>query len=355
MAFNGAGLFVRLYNWVSDAAAAINITASRMDGEMDGFAAGLSNCITRDGQGKPSAAIDWNGQNLSNVNGLTTTGNTTLGDATTDTLNVGNGGLFKDAAGNTGFGGAANAGYRVDVSGTIRSAGGETSAAGYGVRVLNATANGGGSLTAGAGAGGGLSITSDGGSLRLNTNSADRVVIDVSGNAATGIDNTQTLGTAAKRWSVVYAGTGSINTSDASEKTVITPLSAAEIAASRALAAEIGTFQFLNSIADKGSSARVHIGMTVQQAIEIMQANGLDPMRYGFICYDEWPQQVIARPVKIVDTAAQAIELVGGESRADVAEEVVTTAGNRYGFRPDELMFFIARGFQARLAALEAR
>lgn len=37
---------------------------------------------------------------------LSATGNTTLGDATTDTLNVGNGGLIKDAAGNVGIGGA---------------------------------------------------------------------------------------------------------------------------------------------------------------------------------------------------------------------------------------------------------
>jgi hypothetical protein len=35
---------------------------------------------------------------------LTTTGNTILGDASTDTLNVGNGGLVKDASGNVGIG-----------------------------------------------------------------------------------------------------------------------------------------------------------------------------------------------------------------------------------------------------------
>jgi hypothetical protein len=35
---------------------------------------------------------------------LTTTGNTILGDASTDTLNVGNGGLIKDASGNVGVG-----------------------------------------------------------------------------------------------------------------------------------------------------------------------------------------------------------------------------------------------------------
>ena len=38
---------------------------------------------------------------------LTTTGNTILGDATTDTLNVGNGGLVKDASGNVGIGTAS--------------------------------------------------------------------------------------------------------------------------------------------------------------------------------------------------------------------------------------------------------
>lgn len=40
---------------------------------------------------------------------LTTTGNTTLGDASTDTLNVGNGGLIKDASGNVGVGVTPNA------------------------------------------------------------------------------------------------------------------------------------------------------------------------------------------------------------------------------------------------------
>ena len=50
MAFDGSGTFDRLYNWVADRDAAVPITASRMDGEMDGMATGLSNCITKDGQ-----------------------------------------------------------------------------------------------------------------------------------------------------------------------------------------------------------------------------------------------------------------------------------------------------------------
>lgn len=50
MAFNGSGVFTRLYNWVNDAAANIKIRADRMDNEMNGFATGLSTCITKDGQ-----------------------------------------------------------------------------------------------------------------------------------------------------------------------------------------------------------------------------------------------------------------------------------------------------------------
>lgn len=60
MAFNGSGLFQRLYSWVSDAANSIPITASRMDGEDNGFAAGLSNCITKDGQQTVTANIPFN-------------------------------------------------------------------------------------------------------------------------------------------------------------------------------------------------------------------------------------------------------------------------------------------------------
>lgn len=50
MAFNGSGTFNRLYTWVNDAAANIKIRADRMDNEMNGFATGLSTCITKDGQ-----------------------------------------------------------------------------------------------------------------------------------------------------------------------------------------------------------------------------------------------------------------------------------------------------------------
>jgi hypothetical protein len=55
MPFNGSGTFNRVYNWVTDKVNGVNITASRVDTEDDGFATGLTNCVTRDGQGKMGA------------------------------------------------------------------------------------------------------------------------------------------------------------------------------------------------------------------------------------------------------------------------------------------------------------
>lgn len=50
MAFDGSGVFNRLYNWQADAANDIAIMADRMDNEFNGIATGLSLCLTRTGQ-----------------------------------------------------------------------------------------------------------------------------------------------------------------------------------------------------------------------------------------------------------------------------------------------------------------
>lgn len=192
-----------------------------------------------------------------------------------------------------------------------------------------------------------------------------------------GNDNSATSGAASYRWSTVYAGTGTINTSDAREKDVdqetmlVTPLNDAEIAAAKDLAKELGTYRFLSAIAEKGPAARAHIGMTVQRAIEIMQAHGLDPFGYGFICHDSWEEQVIEFPGVYREHPAEVIEhpevvdewgQVEAEAWTEVVREAWTEtiaepsteirpAGDRYSFRPDELLMFLARGFDARLSA----
>lgn len=171
-------------------------------------------------------------------------------------------------------------------------------------------------------------------------------------------DNTQPLGGASNRWSVVYAGTGTISTSDAREKTEVRPLSAAELAVTRELAKEIGVYKWLASIQEKGNKARDHIGLTVQRVIEIMQSHELDPYGYGFICYDEWEDQFVEHSAEYqqVEVRDENGDIAGYEQGDFVAEawtEHVQVAGSRYSFRMDELLLFIARGFEERLTALE--
>lgn len=57
MAWNGSGIFSRIHNWVVDRDSAVNITASRMDAEMDGMATGITDCLTKNGENSPSADL----------------------------------------------------------------------------------------------------------------------------------------------------------------------------------------------------------------------------------------------------------------------------------------------------------
>lgn len=62
--FNGQGVYQRYYSWTQDAASGIPITASRMDTDSNGFATGLSTCITKDGQTTVTADIPFNNNRL---------------------------------------------------------------------------------------------------------------------------------------------------------------------------------------------------------------------------------------------------------------------------------------------------
>lgn len=112
-------------------------------------------------------------------------------------------------------------------------------------------------------------------------------VLTLGGNLDFASDNANSLGTAAHRASVVYAATGTINTSDALEKTSLRPFSEAERRAVRRIIAGAGMFQWRDAIASKGETeARLHAGITAQDVAAAFQAEGLDPARYGVFCAD---------------------------------------------------------------------
>lgn len=150
--------------------------------------------------------------------------------------------------------------------------------------------------------------------------------------------NNRTLGSASNLWSVVYAGTGSINTSDAREKDNIRELTAAEIDAAQELAAAGRIYQWRDALSEKGEEARLHCSPTVQSVIATMESHGLDPFRYGFVCHDEWDELP---------------ELRDPET-GEVMQEF-RPAGDRYSLRPSELGSFIAAGMAEKVARLEAR
>lgn len=200
----------------------------------------------------------------------------------------------------------------------------------------------------------------------MTVNSADGVTthlrVDATSWVPQSTDNAVDIGGPVHRMRTVYAGTGSINTSDATHKTPIRTFTASEVAVAQALLLEVGMYQFLDAVAEKGDAARWHVGMTVQRAIEIFEAHGLDPFRNAFVCFDKWDTEyeswdAVYETVPAVIDPETGIELVQ-ETQVLVQEagtRLVHEAGELYSFRNDQLALAMLAGVAATQQALEAR
>jgi hypothetical protein len=100
------------------------------------------------------------------------------------------------------------------------------------------------------------------------------------------VDNTNSCGTATYRWSVVYAATGAINTSDGNEKQQIRDLSSTEKLVAQRLKLLIKAFKFNDAVAAKGDAARIHVGVIAQDVQLAFAAEGLDAAEYAMFCSD---------------------------------------------------------------------
>lgn len=89
MSWNGAGTFNRLYSWVADAAAGLNISSSRIDADTNDIASnGFGNCLTRDGQGGAIANLPMAGNRHTGVgNGVARTDYAALGQVQDGLIN----------------------------------------------------------------------------------------------------------------------------------------------------------------------------------------------------------------------------------------------------------------------------
>jgi hypothetical protein len=154
--------------------------------------------------------------------------------------------------------------------------------------------------------------SSDGGT----TSPTNYLVVEAAGPTRPGTDNNKTLGTASYRWSEIYAGNGTINTSDARDKQQIRMLDEAEKAVALRCKTLMRAFKFNDAVERKGdSNARIHFGVIAQELADAFRSEGLDPNQYSMFCYDQW---------------------------GDVQEDgTLLVMGDRYGVRYEQLLAFI--------------
>jgi hypothetical protein len=99
-------------------------------------------------------------------------------------------------------------------------------------------------------------------------------------------DNAYSCGYSSFRWTVIYATTGTINTSDANQKQQVADLSAAEKEVAKSIKGLIKTYKFNDAVAAKGSAARKHVGVIAQDVQVAFAAQGLNAEEYGIFCSD---------------------------------------------------------------------
>ena len=165
------------------------------------------------------------------------------------------------------------------------------------------------------------------------------------------LDYKYSLGLGAKRFSQIYAQTGTIETSDERSKTTIAP---PENDLMRAWGkVNFKVFQFKDAVEKKGKDARLHVGVIAQQVIEAFASEGLDATRYGLLCYDKWEDEYA--DVEVVDVP----EVVAEDgtvtpAKTHVEHRLVTPAGDRYGIRYEEALALEAAYQRWRMDKLEA-
>ena len=100
-----------------------------------------------------------------------------------------------------------------------------------------------------------------------------------------GSDNQFDLAEPGARARNIYAGNGTIQTSDARTKQVVGLPPEPLLAAIRSI--DITQYQFLDAVAEKGADhARIHTGIIAQDLISACEAQGVDWRRYGVIGED---------------------------------------------------------------------
>jgi hypothetical protein len=191
--------------------------------------------------------------------------------------------------------------------------------------------------------------------IGLWTNGSRRVLVSSTGVITPGADNTQNFGSGSLRWATIFAGTGTINTSDERYKVLREggDLSDAEYRAWSNIRAIV--YQEKESLERKGGAARLHIGYSWQAIQAAFEAEGLDPSRYGLWCEDP-----LMAPVEKTRMATRSI--IGDTDASPLSEdfeetytEMEPTGETRGSLRYSQCSVIEAAWLRRELASLTAR
>lgn len=161
---------------------------------------------------------------------------------------------------------------------------------------------------------------------------------NLSGQFAPGADNNKALGAPTRRFSVVYAGTGAINTSDARDKKHIGDIPGAWLDAWGDV--DWQRYRFKQVGTGKGQKGRWHVGLVAQAVHSAFAARGLDAFELGLLCRDAWDEE--REPVM----AKRSGKMMPHRTRQ------VQAAGDRWGLRYDECFAMEAAWVRRELARL---
>jgi hypothetical protein len=100
------------------------------------------------------------------------------------------------------------------------------------------------------------------------------------------VDNSYAFGQASKRCSVVYSATAAINTSDENSKEQIEDIPVEWLGAWADVKWQ--RFKFRDAVSVKADGARWHIGLIAQKVHGVFKAHGIDALKIGLLCFDEW-------------------------------------------------------------------
>lgn len=183
-------------------------------------------------------------------------------------------------------------------------------------------------------------------------------------------DNFMSIGLAGLRPSVVYAATGTIQTSDEHSKEQISSIDDAVLDAWSKV--EYQQYKFRDAVQAKGDGSRWHFGVIAQRVKEAFDSCGLDPFSFAVLCHDEWGDEWDEIPAVTKDIPAVFSSIVDGNGQKLMITPATTVevkpaqrvlkvaAGERYGIRYDEahsleaaLLRRATKRLEVRLAALE--